>query len=347
MTNPKALGILAVSTLLSWGLYSLLPDYFGSIFLLVGINMLLAVSLNLVNGITGQFSLGHAGFMAVGAYASAWLSTGPLAGLFSDPASAQFGLLLCLLISGTLAGFAGWLVGLPSLRLKGDYLALVTLGFGEIIRVGILNTDALGGARGFIGIPPAGGALWVFGLVTLACLACYRLMESSEGRALLSVREDEVAAAALGVDTTKYKVRAFVASAAGAGLAGCLFAHTYGFLHPSSFGFAKSVEIVVMVVLGGMGSMSGALLAALLLTLLPEALRPLKELTGTDLRMVIYSAALVLLMLYRPRGLMGREEIWTLLARRRARRGFSSSHLTRRFAPPSPKGEGPERGGDE
>ena len=135
-------------------------------------------------------------------------------------------------------------------------------------------------------------------------------MESSQGRALLSVREDEIAAAALGVDTTRQKVRAFVASAAGAGVAGSLFAHTYGFLHPGSFGFAKSVEIVVMVVLGGMGSMSGAVLAAVVLTLLPEALRPLKELTHVDLRMVIYSLALVLLMLYRPQGLLGRQELW-------------------------------------
>jgi branched-chain amino acid transport system permease protein len=319
VSNLRALGILAVTTLCAWGIHSLLPDYFGSIFLLIGIHILLAVSLNLVNGITGQFSLGHAGFMAVGAYTSAYLSTGPLAGLFNSPATLNLGLGLCLLSAGLLAGFAGWLVGLPSLRLKGDYLAIVTLGFGEIIRVALLNTDSLGGARGFIGIPSAGGPLWIYGLATLACLICYRVMESSEGRALLSVREDEIAAAALGIDTTKYKVRAFVASAGAAGIAGSLFAHTFGFLHPGSFGFLKSVEIVVMVVLGGMGSMSGAIVAAILLTLLPEALRPLKELTGTDLRMVIYSLSLVLLMLYRPQGLLGREELWERWRRWRAK----------------------------
>jgi branched-chain amino acid transport system permease protein len=319
MSNGRALGILLVSTLLAWGLYAILPDYYGSILLLVGINALLAVSLNLVNGITGQFSLGHAGFMAIGAYSSAYLSTGPLAPFFQDPAKAPLGLGACVLAAAVLAGLAGWVVGLPSLRLKGDYLAIVTLGFGEIIRIGILNTDALGGARGFISIPPIGAAapLWIFGLTTAACLACYRVMESSHGRALLSVREDEIAAAALGVDTTQYKVRAFVASAMGAGVAGCLFAHTYCFLHPSTFGFMRSVEIVVMVVLGGMGSMSGALLAALILTLLPEVLRPLKELTGTDLRMVIYSLALILLMLYRPQGLLGRDELWAWWKKRR------------------------------
>jgi branched-chain amino acid transport system permease protein len=289
-----------------------LPPYFASIFLAIGINALLAVSLNLVNGITGQFSLGHAGFMAIGAYTAAALSTGPLAGLFNDPLLIHAGVALCLLAASTLAGLAGWLVGLPSLRLRGDYLAIVTLGFGEIIRVALLNSQALGGARGFIGIPSAGGAPWVFGLLALSLAACTRLMQGSCGRALLSVREDEVAAEALGVDTTRSKVGAFVASAAGAGAAGVLFAFTYSFLHPSSFSFMKSVEVVVMVVLGGMGSMSGAVLAAVLLTILPEALRPLKELTGVDLRMVLYSLALVLLMLFRPGGLLGRRELWQL-----------------------------------
>ena len=311
MSNLKAFLIFVFCSCSAWALYFVLPDYFGSIFLMIGIHILLAVSLNLVNGIAGQFSLGHAGFMAIGAYTSAYLSTGPLAGFFGNPNTVNLGLALCLLASGVLAALAGIFVGLPSLRLKGDYLAIVTLGFGEIIRVGILNARFLGGATGFSGIPSAGGPLWIFGIATLACLACYRVMESSEGRAMLSVREDEVAAAALGVNTTKYKVRAFVASAAGAGLAGCLFAHSQSYISPSTFGFMKSVEIVVMVVLGGMGSMSGAIVAAVLLTLMPEVLRPLKELTGIDLRMVIYSLVLILLMLFRPQGLLGRHEIWT------------------------------------
>jgi branched-chain amino acid transport system permease protein len=297
---------------LGWGLGAALPPYFAGIFVAIGINALLAVSLNLVNGITGQFSLGHAGFMAIGAYTAAALSTGPLASLFADPTLSQAGVALCLLAAAALAGLAGWLVGLPSLRLRGDYLAIVTLGFGEIIRVALLNSEPLGGARGFIGIPGAAGAPWVYGLLALSAAACYRVMEGSHGRALLSIREDEVAAEALGVASTRHKVGAFVASAAGAGAAGALFAFTYSFLHPSSFDFMKSVEIVVMVVLGGMGSMSGAILAAALLTILPEALRPLKELTGVDLRMVLYSLALVLLMLFKPGGLLGRAELWQL-----------------------------------
>jgi len=310
VSNRSAFALLAAATLLAWGFNAALPPYMSALFLLIGINALLAVSLNLVNGVAGQFSLGHAGFMALGAYAAAWLSTGPLAPLFADSAVSNLGLACTVCAAALVAGLAGWLVGLPSLRLRGDYLAIVTLGFGEIIRVGLLNCDALGGARGFIGVPPAGGAAWVYGLLALACLACHRVMAGSTGRALLSVREDEIAAEALGVDTTRCKVGAFVASAAGAGVAGALFAHQESFIHPSSFNFMKSVEIVVMVVLGGMGSMSGAVLAALMLTALPEALRPLKELTGVDLRMVLYSLALVLLMLFRPRGLMGRGELW-------------------------------------
>lgn len=316
-SNRSALAILASVTLLSWGLHAALPPYLGELFLLIGINALLAVSLNLVNGVAGQFSLGHAGFMALGAYTAAWLSAGPLAPLFTTLALSQLGLACTVTAAAIVAGLAGWLVGLPSLRLRGDYLAIVTLGFGEIIRVALLNSDFLGGARGFIGIPPAGGAAWIFGLLTLACLSFHRVMESSTGRALLSVREDEIAAESLGVDTTRCKVGAFAASAAWAGVAGALFAHQESFIHPGSFDFMKSVEIVVMVVLGGMGSMSGALLAAALLTVLPEALRPLKELTGVDLRMVLYSLALVLLMLFRPQGLLGRGELWTRLRLRR------------------------------
>ena len=163
--NRAALAWIAGSAVLATAFSAVLPPYFASIFLAIGINAVLAVSLNLVNGITGQFSLGHAGFMAVGAYAAAFLSTGPLAGLFNDPALSHLGVALCLVAASVLAGLAGWLVGLPSLRLRGDYLAIVTLGFGEIIRVALLNSERLGGARGFIGIPSAAGAPWVFGLL--------------------------------------------------------------------------------------------------------------------------------------------------------------------------------------
>jgi branched-chain amino acid transport system permease protein len=189
------------------------------------------------------------------------------------------------------------------------------LGFGEIIRVAILNMDFLGGARGFIGIPQEANPFWIT-LVLLLCLAaCVRLMRSSHGRAWLAIREDEVAAESMGVDTTRYKVLAFSFSAAAAGAAGALFAHLQAFVNPGSFDFMKSVDIVIMVVLGGMGSMSGSLIAAVALTLLPEALRPLIQVTGVDLRMVIYSLALIAMMLWRPSGLMGRKELWQLWGR--------------------------------
>lgn len=301
-------------SLLAQGLVSILPsssDYFVSILTLAGINALLAISLNLVNGITGQFSLGHAGFMAVGAYTSACISVYLLPGL-----NGQLAFVIAMLGASAVAGLAGWLVGLPSLRLRGDYLAIVTLGFGEIIRVIILNMDFLGGARGFIGIPAEASPFWVLLLLLFSAAGCIRLMRSTHGRAWLAIREDEIAAEAMGVDTTRYKVLAFSISSAVAGAAGALFAHKEAFINPSSFDFMKSVDIVIMVVLGGMGSMSGSLIAAIVLTLLPEALRPLVQLTGVDLRMVIYSLALIAMMLWRPSGLMGRREIWQLWGRR-------------------------------
>jgi branched-chain amino acid transport system permease protein len=286
----------------------------------VVINMILAMSLNLVNGYTGQFSLGHAGFMAVGAYFSAWLSThvpmldGPL----------QFlNFVFYALAGGCLAAFAGYLVGLPSLRLKGDYLAIVTLGFGEIIRVMILNTPAVGGARGFAGIPgpqafdvggfEVSGFLVAFSHGSFWLLATFfviwRLMEGAHGRTFLSVREDEIAAEAMGVNTTQAKVKAFVLSSFFAGVAGSIFAHYASYLNPASFNFQRSVDAVIMVVLGGMGSMSGALIAAVFITLMPEILRPLQEIIGVDIRMIIYSLMLILLMILRPEGIFGKAEL--------------------------------------
>ena len=221
-------------------------------------------------------------------------------------------LVLSLLVAGLASGLVGYLVGLPTLRLKGDYLAIVTLGFGEIIRVVILNIQSIGGARGFIGIPGSTSAFLVTFVLVLCVIATHRFVLSSHGRALLSVRENEIAAEAMGVDTTYYKVQAFTVSAAVAGVAGGLFAHYLSYINPSSFDFMKSVEIVIMVVLGGMGSVSGAIIAAFLLTLLPEALRPLQEWTQVDLRMVIYSLILILMMLLRPKGMFGRQELWEL-----------------------------------
>ncbi len=317
---------LAVLVGLNTVLQRTLNPYYLQVLILVGINIILAVSLNLVNGFTGQFSIGHAGFMAAGAYGSAMftLRVGqPLvAALVAAhvPAGVAQGaaLLLALVLGGLLAALFGYLVGLPSLRLRGDYLAIVTLGFGEIIRVLILNIDVIGGPRGLPGIPKWANFFWVFLGVVAVIVLSRNLARSTHGRALFAIRDDEVAAEALGVDTTRYKITAFVLGAFFAGVAGGLFAHYLCYLNPNSFTFLKSIEIIAMVVLGGMGSVSGAVLAAVVLTLAPELLRPVRE-----YRMVIYSLMLIVLMITRPQGLLGTRELslgW-LTSRRRAAGG--------------------------
>lgn len=303
---------LIISTVAMTGLNA----YLQQILFYIAINIILASSLNLVNGFCGQFSLGHAGFMAVGAYVSALVSLN-----FSPfPAAvSQLNFVIYALAGGLCAAFAGFLVGMPSLRLRGDYLAIVTLGFSEIIRVIVLNLEVVGGARGLYGIPGTTDFLACFHAFFWAgatVLLLWRLVHSSYGRAFLSVREDEVAAECMGINTTAIKVKAFVISSFFAGAAGSLFAHTTNSLNPASFQFVKSVDVVIMVVLGGMGSLTGSVVGAILVTILPEALRPLQEYTGVDLRMVIYSAALILLMIMRPNGILGSRE-WTYFWRRR------------------------------
>jgi len=320
--NLLALLLLLAAAGLAQGLYALLPAYPATILMLCLINASLATSLNLVNGLAGQFSLGHAGFMAIGAYVAASVTTPgvDLLGLAAPalaqgPVAEQALFALALLLAGLAAGLAGYLVGLPSLRLRGDYLAIVTLGFGEIIRVVILNIPAVGGPRGLSGVPAYSSAFAAALFLGALMLCIHRLMGISHGRALLAVRADEVAAAALGSSPTRFKVAAFTASAAAGGVAGGLLAHAMMYINPSSFTFMRSVEVVVMVVLGGAGSISGGILAAVLLTILPEALRPLQQLTGVDLRMVLYSLLLIALMLARPQGLLGRRELWQMRRR--------------------------------
>jgi branched-chain amino acid transport system permease protein len=315
-SNLLFLLLLIGISLAAQGITMVLPDYFGQLFMLACINAILAVSLNLVNGLSGQFSLGHAGFMAVGAYASASVDMFLLEGLHGTAWGGQAALLLSLLAAALVSALAGYLVGMPSLRLKGDYLAIATLGFGEIIRVVILNIEKVGGARGLFGIPTTTSAFLVVFVLAACVLATHRFVASSHGRALLAVRENEIAAEAIGVDTTHYKVQAFMVSAAVSGVAGGLYAHYLSYINPSSFDFMKSVEIVIMVVLGGMGSVSGSILAAFLLTFLPEALRPLQDLTHVDLRMVIYSFLLILMMFIRPKGMFGRKELWELFRKK-------------------------------
>jgi branched-chain amino acid transport system permease protein len=268
----------------------------------IGINVILAVSLNLVNGYTGQFSLGHAGFMSVGAYFAAAVSLF-LAPKFlgeSGGTALQQGLafVAALLAGGCCAALAGLLVGVPSLRLRGDYLALVTLGFGEIIRVIFQNVEFLGGALGLNGIPAYTTIFWVLAFCAITIFVVTCLVHSTYGRGFLATHDDEVASAAVGLNTTRYKIVAFVIGAFFAGIAGGLFGHFKLTITPTGFDFTKSIEIVVMVILGGMGNTVGVIFAAILLTLLPELLRPIAE-----YRMIIYSFLLIVLMLVRPQGL--------------------------------------------
>jgi len=279
----------------------------------MGVNVILAVSLNVVNGFTGQFSIGHAAFMAVGAYTAALVTTG-FRGLeigFLPAGVVEALVFAAALVAGmATASVAGLVVGIPSLRLRGDYLAIVTLGFGEIIRVVIENTRVLGQATGISGLPPMTNIVWTGMGVVATVLMARRLLLSTQGRALLAIREDEVAAEAMGIDTVGWKVRAFVISAAFAGLAGGLLVHKILLVTPRMFTFVKSMEVVVMVVLGGMGSITGSVVAATVLTLALEWLRGLEQ-----YRMVIYSLLLIVLMLTRPSGLFGTKEVWDTLPR--------------------------------
>ena len=315
-------GVAAVAIILAVGIaLGRIPGmaYYYRIIVLIGVNITLAVSLNIINGHAGQFSLGHAGFMAIGAYSSAFLTVfyfSPLIDKMREgqqQSIAQNALLVVsVLAGGLLAAIAGYLVGLPSLRLRGDYLAIVTLGFGEIIRVMILNIEKIGAARGLAGIPKWSNFFWVYLFAAITILVSRRLVASSVGRAFLAVREDEIAAEAMGVNTTRYKVKAFVIGSFFAGVAGALYAHFMMYLNPSMFVFLKSFEIVVMVVLGGLGSISGAILSAVVLTYLPEGLRVVSQ-----YRMIIYSLALIVMMRTRPQGLFGRRELWDVLRRRK------------------------------
>ncbi|HLP41197.1 MAG TPA: branched-chain amino acid ABC transporter permease, partial [Fibrobacteria bacterium] len=242
-------------------------------------------------------------------------------------------LVLALAAAALATALAGLLVGIPSLRLRGDYLAIVTLGFGEIIRVLILNVEAVGGARGFVGIPRLSNFFWVYLLVVAVVATVRNLVKSSYGRAFLAIRENEIAAQAMGVDVTRHKVLAFVIASLFAGMAGCLFGHYTMYLHTNTFTFVKSFEIIIMVALGGLGSIWGSVLGAAVLTVLPEAFRGFQE-----LRMVIYSLALILIMIYRPQGLLGQGAF--------ARKGSGKARHGAESAASGDKPPGASRSGD-
>jgi len=289
--------------------------YYLGIGIDIGIAIVMAVSLNLINGHTGQFSLGHAGFMAVGGY-----TAGKLSLVISSTGEAAWCFPLALILGGLLAAVTGLLVGIPSLRLRGDYLAIVTLGFGEIIRVIFQNMDSVGAASGLKGIPKYSTLGWTFSLAALTVYVISALVNSTYGRGFIAVHDDEVAAESMGVNTTRYKVTAFVTGAFFAGIAGGLYAHHKQFLSPTGFDWVRSIDFVVMVILGGMGRTMGVIAAAVLLTILPEALRnvPPFELKlpwmgqavrvqAADFRMIVYALLIILLMLLRPQGLFAFE----------------------------------------
>ena len=309
--------------------------YYARIISLVGINITLAVSLNLINGLAGQFSIGHAGFMAVGGYAATYLTVyhgASIAALVGGTPMSGPGSVLVMAASLTVgalaAGVAGLVVGIPSLRLKGDYLAIVTLGFGEIIRVIILNIPAVGGATGFTAALPITNFFWIFSVALLTIVIVRNITQSTFGRALGAIRSDEIAAEAMGVHTTRYKVLAFVISAALAGVAGGLWGQLFANpLNPQNLNFVKSIEVIVMIVLGGIGSITGAVLGATTLTILPEALRTFDQ-QFPGLRMVLYALLLILLMIFRPQGIMGRREISLAWFRRRTPGGGTGTSTT-------------------
>ena len=281
--------------------------------IIICINVIMSVSLNLINGYTGQFSLGHAGFMAVGAYVSVVLT-----------AKLHLPFAVAILVAAIAAGFVGFLIGIPTLRLNGDYLAIATLGLCEIIRIVIMNINYVGGAAGFTGIPHYTTFTWAF-LVMLATLFFIKnFVNSAHGRACIAafkaIREDEIAAEAMGVKIVNYKVLAFTLGAAFAGVAGALFAHSFYILMPGTFSFLQSFNYLIMVVLGGLGSITGSIAGAFVVTFISAALAAWPE-----FRMIIYALALILLMFYRPQGLFGYMEVTSMgIFRRIFKRGRES-----------------------
>ena len=273
----------------------LVDIHYQNLLITICINIILAVSLHVIIGITGQFSIGHAGFLAVGAYISA---------IFTMKLSMPF--LVAILAGAVVAAIAGIIIGVPTLRLKGDYLAIATLGFAEIIRIVFVNIDYVGGAAG---MQVSQQSTWTtaFVLVVITIIFIANFTKSRHGRACIAIREDEIAADSMGINTTYYKVVAFTLGSFFAGAAGAIYAHNFYIIQPTAFGFLKSFDILIFVVLGGLGSLSGAVIAAIFLTIVSDYLQAFPS-----TRMILYSLVLILVMLYRPKGLMGTKEVTDL-----------------------------------
>ncbi len=285
------------------GTTGMINKYLMQIFMLAGINIIMTVSLNLVNGITGQFSIGHAGFMAIGAYVSA-IITSECYRIIKAGAVVNEGIfLVALFAGGAVAALFGFLIAQPTLKVKGDYLAIVTLGFGEVIRAAIRVIDYVGGPRGMTGISKMTSFTWVYVFVLLAVFGVRNFVDSTYGRSCLAIRENEIAADAMGTNTLRYKTAAFTYASFLAGIAGGLFAHLLMYIQPDSFAYSKSTDFLVYLYVGGVGSISGSIVGALVLTVLPELLRFL-----ADWRLVIYAGLLLYMIICRPNGLMGGKE---------------------------------------
>ncbi len=277
----------------------ILDEYTAQILTFAAINVIIALGLNLISGFTGQLALGHAGFMAIGAYSTAILMM-----------KLHMPLLLAIIIAGFITALFGIIIGFPTLRLRGDYLAIVTLGFGEIIRVVMINMESLtGGAAGLKGLPsfsddinlgPIISFIWVYFFMVAIIALVNNLIKSSQGRAIVSIREDEIAANAMGINVFYYKMFAFTLSAFIAGIGGGLYALLFGYLNPTMFTWLKSMDFLMIVVLGGMGSIVGTVATGFILTYLQEFLRILQ-----DYRLVIYPLILIFIMLFKPTGLIG------------------------------------------
>ena len=286
----------------------LLGSYYQITLYNICINIILAVSLNLIIGICGQFSLGHAGFMCIGAYSAAiMVKSMPNMGGFA------IGIVIGLIISA----IAALIVSIPTLRLRGDYLAIATLGFSEIIRIVVLNMEITNGAAGITGIPQLTSWPLLFIVMVLSIMIVTNFGRSRQGRACISIREDEIASEAMGVNTTKYKTLAFVIGAMLASVAGALYACNFFVIQPDLFNFNKSIDILVMVVFGGMGSITGSLIAAVFIGILNTVLQ-----SFSSIRTIIYGLALVGIMIFRPGGLLGTKEFtFSALFKRRKKKG--------------------------
>ncbi len=267
----------------------LLNRQYTSLLVPIAINVILAVSLNLITGFLGELSLGHAGFMSIGAYVGALIT-------INMDAPEIVELTLALLAGGAVAAFFGFVIGMPVLRLNGDYLAIVTLGFGEIIKSVLISMKITNGAKGLQRIPlytTYKSYTLVFILMVISILAIMNIVKSRHGRAICSIRDNSIATQSIGINVSRFKVMTFVISAFFAGIAGVLYAHNVGILKPTTFDYNKSIEILVIVVLGGMGSIRGSVIAAIILTALPELLRG-----ADDFRMLLYAVVLIIIMLF-------------------------------------------------